>query len=66
MKGSEGPTTWCRYVGTDSNVDCIHPSFVPSALDRFLALSVESRPVGGMCCGIEPSVYREIRCDTFI
>jgi hypothetical protein len=48
----------------DSDVDCIHPSFVPSALNRFLAMSIESRPVGGRRCDIV--AYREIRCDTFV
>jgi hypothetical protein len=50
----------------DSDVDCIHPSFVSSALNRFLALSVEPRPVGGGRCDSVPSAYREIRCDTFV
>ena len=50
----------------DSDVDCIHPSFVPSALKRFLALSVEPRPVGGRRCDSVPSAHREIRCDTFV
>jgi hypothetical protein len=50
----------------DSDVDCIHPSFVPSALNRFLAMSVGPRPVGGRRCDSVPSAYREIRCDTFV
>jgi hypothetical protein len=50
----------------DSDVDCIHPSFVPSALNRFLALSVEPRPVGGRRCDGVPSAYCGIRCDTFV
>ena len=66
MKESDGLTTLCRYVGTGSDVNCIHPSFVPSALNRFLVLSVEPRPVGGRCCDNVPSAYREIRCDTFV
>jgi hypothetical protein len=50
----------------DSDVDCIHPSFVPSALNRFITLSVEPRPVGGRRYDSVPSAYREIRCDTFV
>ncbi len=66
MKESDGLTTLCRYVGTGSDVNCIHPSFVPPSLNRFLALSVEPRPVGGPSCGKVPSAYREIRCDKFV
>ena len=50
----------------DRNVDYIHPSSVSSALNRFLALSVEPRSVGGRRCGSVSSAYREIRCDTFV
>ena len=49
-----------------SDADFIHPSFVPSALNRFLALSVDSRPVGGQRCDSVPSAYCEIRYDTFV
>ncbi len=50
----------------DSDVDCVHPSFVPSALIRFLALSVQPRPAVGRRCDRVPSACREIRCDMFV
>lgn len=37
--------TQTEGVHRKNNVDCLHPSLVPSALSRFLVPSVEPRPV---------------------
>ena len=50
----------------DSDIECFHPLFVPSALSRFLAPSVESRPVDERRCdNVLPSAQREIKRDSF-
>jgi hypothetical protein len=49
-----------RRQGTD--VDCIHPPFVPLPSTASSHCRSSVRPVGGRRC--DTSAYREIRCDT--
>ena len=53
---------------TVTSIPFIHLSFVPSALNRFLTLSVEPGPVGRRWCDCVPSGYcgPETRCGTFV